>query len=651
MMRPRINLAIVLTAAVAAAACSKTGSAPTGFGVNVTVDATMVPMAQRAKITSDKLTVVSDKAGSSPITHALDDLPKAIQGGTVRFHYTPATDITASNKLTLGLDVMDASNKLIASGSAPPVMLAANAVEVTITLTASEAGDAGMTNGDANQDTNAGEVVNPNGKANGVACVTDDDCGTGFCTDGVCCNERCNDVCVSCNQTGSKGTCTPYVVNTDPEMECLAKIPTAPSDDGGAAPDASAEAGSEAGTEAGSEAGSAADGADADDGGAATDADMTFINTPDGGFMTMPKACGGTCGGARACKYPGTETTCGTPFCNTSDQQAAFMCDGTGVCGPVLTQCQDYSCNDATGACGSAAKGCSKASDCLDSDYCTGDGKCMPKKGDSIPCSLPSECANGNCSGDGTATSQKVCCNTACDGMGLTCIEAGHVGQCQCLGVTCAAGVSCQVFYVDADHDTFGDASGTIANGGAKAGCMGSPPAGFVADNTDCDDANSNAFKNQPMYFGTPRANGTYDYDCSGGDDQQTPVYVNGVCRFCGGTAACATTTTSCTGTTVTGSFQCPLESNGVFREPLAASSLESSVADVPGLTSRGGIGVTPEPVRPVFGECCGCMAADKAGFVAAVKCGAYAYKHTCGACNGSAESADVLAYTQQLCH
>ncbi len=361
----------------------------------------------------------------------------------------------------------------------------------------------------------------------------------------------------------------------------------------------------------------------------------------------MPKACGGTCGGARACKYPGTDTSCGKAFCNTHREQAAFVCDGNGSCGNALTECKDYSCDDGTGACGSATTGCSLPSQCVAEDYCTGDGKCMPKKGDSVACSLPSECANGNCNGDVTMpTAQKVCCNTSCDGMGQTCIESGHVGQCQCQGVMCAAGVACQVFYVDADHDSFGDATGTIANGRAKAGCMGSPPIGFVADNTDCDDANSNAFPTQTAYFGTMRANGTYDYDCDGSEDKLTHEYVNGVCHFCGGTANCAATTSTCSGSTATGSFQCPLEPSNIgIIEPIETLNPSATTTSIEPVSSRAAeIGI---PIRQV--ECCGCRPADKSGFTATVKCGDFAYVTTCGTCTGSTST--TLTRTQQMCH
>lgn len=39
----------------------------------------------------------------------------------------------------------------------------------------------------------------------GTACAADGDCQSGFCRDGVCCNEACNATCRSCNLT--RGTC------------------------------------------------------------------------------------------------------------------------------------------------------------------------------------------------------------------------------------------------------------------------------------------------------------------------------------------------------------------------------------------------------------------------------------------------------------
>lgn len=54
----------------------------------------------------------------------------------------------------------------------------------------------------------------------GHACTSDDECGSGFCTDGVCCETACDGSCESCAGPGSKGICLPHEAGTDPEQEC-----------------------------------------------------------------------------------------------------------------------------------------------------------------------------------------------------------------------------------------------------------------------------------------------------------------------------------------------------------------------------------------------------------------------------------------------
>ncbi|NMB76161.1 MAG: trypsin-like serine protease [Myxococcales bacterium] len=46
------------------------------------------------------------------------------------------------------------------------------------------------------------------GRRQGEACALDEDCETGVCGDGVCCESRCP-LCHTCNQAGSLGTCQP----------------------------------------------------------------------------------------------------------------------------------------------------------------------------------------------------------------------------------------------------------------------------------------------------------------------------------------------------------------------------------------------------------------------------------------------------------
>jgi hypothetical protein len=55
---------------------------------------------------------------------------------------------------------------------------------------------------------------------NGLACSSNLECASGFCIDGVCCNAVCSGPCVSCNQAGHVGACTPYQAGSDPQAEC-----------------------------------------------------------------------------------------------------------------------------------------------------------------------------------------------------------------------------------------------------------------------------------------------------------------------------------------------------------------------------------------------------------------------------------------------
>src|SRR3954468_3871560 len=55
----------------------------------------------------------------------------------------------------------------------------------------------------------------------GQSCAVGDDCDSGSCADGVCCNLACAGSCVSCNQAGSAGQCLPVVAGTmDPRGTC-----------------------------------------------------------------------------------------------------------------------------------------------------------------------------------------------------------------------------------------------------------------------------------------------------------------------------------------------------------------------------------------------------------------------------------------------
>jgi hypothetical protein len=58
----------------------------------------------------------------------------------------------------------------------------------------------------------------------GAVCAGAGECASGSCTDGVCCNLACSGPCVSCNQVGKMGECSPAAAGTpDPHGLCVAE--------------------------------------------------------------------------------------------------------------------------------------------------------------------------------------------------------------------------------------------------------------------------------------------------------------------------------------------------------------------------------------------------------------------------------------------
>jgi hypothetical protein len=77
--------------------------------------------------------------------------------------------------------------------------------------------DAGARDGGSSHD--AGRDMPP-GKGNGVSCTGASECTSGFCKDGVCCNNACTQACNSCAPTGM---CTAIKSGQD-DPECVAPM-------------------------------------------------------------------------------------------------------------------------------------------------------------------------------------------------------------------------------------------------------------------------------------------------------------------------------------------------------------------------------------------------------------------------------------------
>jgi hypothetical protein len=196
---------------------------------------------------------------------------------------------------------------------------------------------------------------------NGSACTMSTQCLSGHCKDGVCCATACTGACQTCAAT--PGTCT-SVTNGPDDDTCDANSASAP-----------------------------------------------CANVP----------C--SCDGGGACKQE-NGTACTMPTqCLSGKCKDGVCCaaDCTGVC---------QTCAATPGTCTSVTNG--PDDDTCDADSlsapcsllaCSCDGGAACKRANGTACTMPTQCASGNCK-DG------VCCNTPCGDTCKTCNKAGAVGTC-----------------------------------------------------------------------------------------------------------------------------------------------------------------------------------------------------------------------------
>ncbi len=220
-------------------------------------------------------------------------------------------------------------------------------------------------------------------KGLGLACSTPGQCESGFCVDGVCCNEPCSGACRTCSAGATPGKCSLV---------------------------------------------------------GAGSADPSGICKDNG-----PSLCGtdGKCDGTGRCRRYAVGTVCGSGSCTGSTRTIAPKCDSTGRCvsGPQVS-CSPFQCSGTVcastcttdgncvapnvcigGTCGLRGSGgpCTRTAECNSPLQCVG-GICQLKPLGAI-CTAGNQCNSGSCT-DG------VCCEKADCGTCRGCRVSGTVGYC-----------------------------------------------------------------------------------------------------------------------------------------------------------------------------------------------------------------------------
>jgi hypothetical protein len=174
----------------------------------------------------------------------------------------------------------------------------------------------------------------PELRRNGLPCTVGQQCQSGLCADGVCCDVGCAGLCEACNLPGWVGTCTAVPNGEDPGNEC---------------------------------------------------------------DVDPPDTCrrDGVCDGMRKCRLRAAGAPCGVQECRGSTEYSSRTCDGLGDCRPATTKpCDPYVC----GAGNACATSCTSNAQCLASSFCdTARMRCMGLQPAGGSCTAGNECVSGQC--------------------------------------------------------------------------------------------------------------------------------------------------------------------------------------------------------------------------------------------------------------
>ncbi|MFH0902049.1 MAG: kelch repeat-containing protein, partial [Pseudomonadota bacterium] len=325
----------------------------------------------------------------------------------------------------------------------------------------------------------------------GAPCNRRQECRTGYCADGVCCNSTCAALCFSCDLAGSVGTCSPVPAGFDPIGECLTFAPC-----GG---------------------------------------------TCNGAGGCQAAKTGESCGTCQVCNELGScaaapdRTTCeGILYCASDETCLGGECVGTE---PIDCSdgnpCTDDRCDEPTKSC--INEPVPDGVSCTDGDACNGEETCrkgacqsgfVPSCDDGNPCTSDSCEPTSGCAHvvaeNGSSCSLATRCGGECEGGQCS---GGVVVQCDdgnpcttdscdpattaCVNVPAQDGIAC-----DDQNECTADtacASGTCA-GGTSAECDD----GNICTGDTCDPATGCAHQPRPSYCddGDPC---TFKDRCTGG--------------------------------------------------------------------------------------------------------------------------------------
>ena len=310
----------------------------------------------------------------------------------------------------------------------------------------------------------------------GLQCARDQDCGSGHCTDGVCCDTACDGICQSCALTGKLGACAPVADATDDTCN------------GASTCDAT---------------GACREGLG---GPCAAGSDCASGSCVDG------ICCGSaTCGTCQSCGLPGSRGHCAPVPPLTDDVDSACAgdttCNGLGACDRKngqacagATDCASRQCVDGI-CCATTCEGT-----CYACNVSGKEGACAPitrveDPAAATPCTGASYC-------DAHPDHAPVCLPKLADGVPCT------------FALQCESGV-CGTYYVDADNDGYGLRAVTT--------CGRRPAPGASAVGGDCCDSAANVNPGITTFSVVPNACGKFDFNCDGIEER-----VNGKTVPCG---------------------------------------------------------------------------------------------------------------------